>query len=161
MLFFDIVTTLVLIIIALVVYKQKGHMMALCLLILFNYVTYWLIYLISPNDYYFWDSIRVALIIVIVPKLVTFAKNPNLYYIYAVVLLITIMLNIVTAIKDFYAITDYFYILLSLCELVLFSIGINKTLKAKTRIKSDTARNFGIRVVFNTAYNWVSRCIKT
>ncbi len=127
------------ILVSLRLYRLKRSVCALCGIVLLSYLSFFWLYYTDYTDSFYaaLDSVRIGFIMTLVLYCGLKSDHPKTYLIYALILLFNIAVNIVWIFSiNFYLYADYFYTTIAIAELIIFSMGVNRTLKLKSRPKN-------------------------
>jgi len=126
----------VMIFISLLMYKLKKTVSALCGLVIFSYVSFFCLYY-TPYEgdlYTAMDCIRISAVMIFVMYCGLKSDKPITYLIYSLILLGNLVVDFLWMFaNDFYMIVDPIYLTIATMELIIFGVGIRKTLKIKSR----------------------------
>jgi len=129
----------VMVLMSLRLHRLKRTVSALCGIVLLSYLSFFMLYYTDYTDNYYraLDTIRIAFIMTIILYCGYKSEHPKTYLIYSLILLFNIAINILWIFTTgFYLYADHFYLIITIAELIIFSMGVNRTLKLKSRPKN-------------------------
>lgn len=117
-------------------HKAKRTVSALCGLVIISYTSFFCLYY-GPYEGNFntaLDCIRISAIMIFVMHCGKKSDKPITYLIYSLILLANLVVDCLWMFVDgFYKEADPIYTTIAVMELIIFSIGMMKTLKIKSR----------------------------
>lgn len=115
-------------------FAKKGGLSALCLIALTSFISFFAIYYssLSGDSYYLSDSIRISAIIAITCYCGALSVRPFLYLVYAVVLFCHLIVNFIEIFNHSNFHADYYYLTITIIELLLFCSGCVLTHRARS-----------------------------
>lgn len=122
----------VMLFVSLLLFKKKRTISALCGVVLFSYSSFFILYYLSLNGTAntIADSIRVGSISVLVMICGMKSETPIVYFIYALILLVNLVVNVFWLfIVGFEQIADIIYLTIAIMELIIFCVGADMTRK--------------------------------
>jgi len=129
----------VMVLLSLRLHQLKRSVSALCGIVILSYLSFFFLYYTDYTDNFYraLDTIRIAFIMTLILYCGFKSSHPKTYLIYSLILLFNIAVNIVWIFSiNFYLYADHFYLIIAIAELIIFSMGVNRTLKLNSRLKN-------------------------
>ena len=151
----------VLVVISMITFDMKRGISALCLIVLYSYLTYFILdgldmrFIMSNLSYYTWDILRHTSISLLILHCIKNTQQSTFYFAYSVIILIQITFNVImltglvseSAFNNLSALT-------TLAELSIFGYGIHTTITADNKRPGSYSRGFVIG-----GFVWARDCI--
>ena len=143
-------------------YKTGRSLFALNGIILISFISFFVLWYSGYNSegYTALDSVRVVLITILTLHCGMLSKSTKLYLIYALALFAHLLTNGARIIfLDIEPLADNIYLAVSIIEMILFVVGMIKTIKTNRIYEADYGRNTDDHYInFNSEYfSWSGR----